>query len=180
MVLEKVINAMLRPVFLAFVMATACATAPATGATERSDGSLDIALPNLDGSMTDVAAPGPQGVVVLVFWATWCQPCQQELIKMNGLYADHKERGLALYAVNIDGPDTQAQVGPWVQREGYGFPILMDRETRLLTRYNPRGDIPYYVVLDSSGKVLKGHQGYTMGDGDELAAYLESVLPPAS
>ena len=41
----------------------------------------------------------------------------------------------------------------------------------------PRGDIPYYVVLDASGKVLKDHQGYMSGDVEELGAFLETVLP---
>lgn len=169
---------MLRPLLTPLLLATACATAgPATGGVTGS--TLDISLPNLHGALTDAAAPSPDGIVVLAFWATWCQPCQQELAKMNDLYRSHGPRGLEIYAVNIDGPDTQAQVSPWVQREGYAFPILLDRETRVLTRYNPRGDIPYYVVLDASGKVLKDHQGYMTGDMDELGAYLETVLPPA-
>ena len=79
----------------------------------------------------------------------------------------------------VDGPDTAAQVGPWVEREGYPFPILIDRETQVLTRFNPRGDIPYYVVLDASGKVLKDHQGYMTGDMEELQRFLDGVLPPA-
>lgn len=96
---------------------------------------------------------------------------------MNRLHGSMKDRGLRVYAISIDAPDTAAQVVPWVEREGYGFPVLLDRETEVLTRYNPRGDIPYYVVLDASGKVLKDHQGYMTGDLEELAAFLETVLP---
>ena len=114
---------------------------------------------------------------MLAFWATWCQPCQQELTKMSSLYSDRKDAGLRVYAINIDGPDTVAQVSPWVQREGYPFPVLLDRETQVLTRYNPRGDIPYYVVLDANGQTLKDHQGYMTGDMEELAAFLDGVLP---
>jgi hypothetical protein len=73
-----------------------------------------------------------------------------------------------------------AQVGPWAQREGYAFPILLDRETQVLSRYNPRGDIPYYVVLDANGTILKDHQGYMTGDMLELEAFLDGVLAPAS
>ena len=163
---------------LAGILLMGCASS--SGSTSKPTGpALDIALPDIDGTLTNVDAPSPRGVVLLTFWATWCQPCQQELAKLNGLYATQRTRGLEIYAVNIDGPDTQAQVRPWVQREGYTFPILMDRETRVLTRYNPRGDIPYYVVLDASGKVLKDHQGYQTGDMEQLGAYLETVLPPA-
>ena len=128
--------------------------------------------------MVTPTAQADDDVFVLAFWATWCQPCQQELTKMNKMYPAMKGRGLEIYAIAIDGPDTAAQIGPWVEREGYAFPILLDRETQVLTRFNPRGDIPYYVVLDATGRVLKEHQGYMTGDTEELAAFLETVLRP--
>lgn len=146
-------------------------------AEAASSGGLDIALPDVDGELVTPTANSEQDVFVLAFWATWCQPCQQELTKMNVMYDTRKARGLQIFAVSIDGPDTAAQVGPWVEREGYKFPVLLDRETQVLTRYNPRGDIPYYVVLDAQGRVLKDHQGYMTGDMEELETYLDSVLP---
>lgn len=139
---------------------------------------LDIALPDLQGQIVRPAAQGEADVFVLAFWATWCQPCQQELSQMNAMLGALAPRGLHVYAISIDGPDTMAQVGPWVQREAYGFPVLLDRETQVLTRYNPRGDIPYYVVLDAKGKVIDDHQGYMAGDVDVLAGELEKILPP--
>ena len=147
----------------------------ATSGTARSG--LDFSLPDLRGSIVTPAAQSSARVFVVAFWATWCQPCQQELAKMNTMYADLKPRGLEVYAVSIDGPDTAAQVGPWVEREGYAFPVLLDRETQVLTRFNPRGDLPYYVVMDATGKVLREHQGYMTGDMDDLASFLDGVLP---
>lgn len=138
---------------------------------------LDLTLPDVQGNVVTPTAEKSTEVFVLVFWATWCQPCQQELTAMDRLYAAMQSRGLRVYAISIDSPDTAAQVVPWVEREGYRFPVLLDRETEVLTRYNPRGDIPYYVVLDASGNVLKDHQGYMSGDIEELTSFLESVLP---
>jgi peroxiredoxin len=152
------------------------------GASTHADGrgrGLDLSLPGVDGRLVTPTAERGDEVFVLAFWATWCQPCQQELTKLNGLYRDQHERGLEIFAINVDSPDTAAQVGPWVEREGYRFPVLLDRETQVLTRYNPRGDIPYYVVLDANGKILKDHQGYMSGDMDDLAAFLDSVLRTA-
>lgn len=170
-----------RPTAVAgLLLALACG--PSGGSANPGDaagsaGGLDFALPDVDGELITPTAQTEQDVFVLTFWATWCQPCQQELTKMNAMYDTRKGRGLHIYAVSIDGPDTAALVGPWAEREGYQFPVLLDRETQVLTRYNPRGDIPYYVVLDARGKVLKDHQGYMTGDMEELEAYLDSVLP---
>lgn len=139
---------------------------------------LDISLPDVNGDVVEVTTTQDDEIFLLVFWATWCQPCQQELSKLGPIHAERVERGLRVYAISIDGPDTAAQVGPWVQREGYAFPVLLDRETRILGRYNPRGDIPFYVVLDARGGILKDHQGYVTGDMDELATFLDGVMRP--
>jgi len=161
------------------LLAQACAAGGGRAVAPASEqGGLDFALPDVEGNTVSPSAASEQDVFLLAFWATWCQPCQQELTKMNAMYPARKDRGLQIYAIAIDGPDTAAQVGPWAQREGYGFPVLLDRETQVLSRYNPRGDIPYYVVLDANGKILKDHQGYMTGDMTELEQFLDGVLAP--
>ena len=163
---------------LALALVLGCATQSASGGRGGdSPRGLDLTLPDVQGNMVTPTAETGKEIFVLVFWATWCQPCQQELTKMDALHEAMQPRGLRIYAVSIDGPDTSSQVMPWVQREGYRFEVLLDRETEVLTRFNPRGDIPYYVVLDADGKILKDHQGYNSGDVDDLAAFLETVLP---
>lgn len=162
--------------FLGLALVSVLGSTACTGAAGGAQ-RLDLTLPDVRGNVVTPTAETGKEVFVLVFWATWCQPCQQELTAMDRLYAAMKGRGLRVYAISIDSPDTAAQVVPWVEREGYGFEVLLDRETEVLTRYNPRGDIPYYVVLDASGKLLKDHQGYMSGDIEELTAFLQSVLP---
>lgn len=160
---------------LAGVLAGACA-GPNAVASRGTGTSLNIVLPNIDGEDVDVRAQGADEVLLLVFWATWCQPCQSELAKMDEMYAARADRGLRMYAINIDGPDTAAQVPTWSRREGYRFEVLLDGETNVLNRYNPKGDIPFYVVLDAKGVVLRSHQGYNDGDVDALANYLDGRL----
>lgn len=162
--------------FIALLLATACAGGQGSASTPSARG-LDVALPDLSGQIVRPAATRDTDVFVLAFWATWCQPCQQELAKMNTSLVPMKGRGLQVFAISIDGPDTSAQVGPWVEREGYAFDVLLDRETQVLTRYNPRGDIPYYVVLDATGRVIDDHQGYMAGDVDTLVGELDRLLP---
>lgn len=170
-------NATLAMSLLVLLVAMACERNAGTTTPQTTARGLDLALPDTSGALVTPTAERGDEVFVLAFWATWCQPCQQELSKMDALLQDREARGLRIFAVNIDGPDTAAQVVPWVEREGYRFPVLMDRETQVLTRYNPRGDIPYYVVLDADGNVLKDHQGYMTGDVEDLAAFLDKVLP---
>lgn len=166
----------LRECVLLASLGLACAPS-GTASRGPGPGGLEVALPDLAGAIIRPVAARETDVFVLAFWATWCQPCQQELSQMNTTLDPYRARGLQVFAISIDGPDTTAQVGPWVEREGYSFPVLLDRETQVLSRYNPRGDIPYYVVLDATGKVIDDHQGYMAGDVQALAAELDRLLP---
>ncbi len=151
------------------LLVAACAPSGTVGLFELED---------VEGRPTEVVAQRDTDILVVTFWATWCQPCQSEMAKMNAMYEELEPRGLRLFGVNIDSPDTASQVGPWVERAGYAFPILLDSETRILNRYHQNGEIPYYVVFDAEGHILSDHQGYSEGDVDKLRAYLEGLLPP--
>jgi peroxiredoxin len=147
------------------------------GSTSPADatGVALFRLPDVDGNEVEVTTVAG-GRTVLAFWATWCQPCQSELSELDSLYADLRARGLSVYAINVDDPSTVSQVGSWVAREGYRFPVLLDTESEILSRYHPRKEIPFYVVLDGDARVVEDHQGYTPGDVDALRTRLEQAL----
>jgi len=138
---------------------------------------LGITLPDLDEADFQIVSKTKDDVHVLAFWAVWCSPCQSELAQLQVLWKEMRERGLNVYAVSIDGPDTQARVAGFASSEGYEFPVLLDRETEVLSSYNPKGDVPFYVVLDADGQVIKSHQGYVKGDIEGLRAFLDERLP---
>ncbi len=150
-----------------------------TATPSASEGALDITLPTLEGDDVTLTASTPTDVFVLPFWKTSCEPCRGQLAELDEVYAALEGRGLQVWAVNVDPPDTQAQVPGYVQRASYHFPTLVDYQTEVYARFNPRGDCPFYVVLDAQGEVLMTHAGYTKGDVTEsLRAYLEERLAP--
>ena len=140
---------------------------------------LDITLPDINEDDYTVTSRTKDDLHIVCFWAVWCTPCQAELKKMAPMWEEMKDRGLNVYAVSTDGPDTASRVAGFAQQEGYPFPVLMDRETTLLAKYNPKGDIPFYVILDADGNVVKSHQGYVKGDMEKLKKELDEMLPPA-
>ena len=93
------------------------------------------------------------------------------------MYDRLEPRGLKIYAVSIDGPDTMSRVPGFAAQEGWRFPVLYDSDTEILARYNPKGDIPFYAVLDAEGNIIKTHQGYVKGDVIELEQFLDQRLP---
>lgn len=171
-------------IVLAFGLgATACdgpasdsSTAPAQGGRE-----LDITLPTLEGDDVTLTAATEGDLFVLPFFATWCAPCRSQLAELDEVYRELAPRGLQVYAINVDAPDSQARVPAYVQQANYDFPTLIDWQTEVYGRFNPKGDCPFYVVLDASGQVLMSRAGYTKGDvKGSLRDFLVERLPAAS
>jgi peroxiredoxin len=173
------------------VLLSALLLATSTGCDKGSSGStnttkpaaagsyaeLDITLADLDDTDVTVTSETDHDVHVLAFWATWCVPCTGELAKMVGIYDRLSPRGLKVYAISIDGPDTISRVPGYAQQNQWPFPVLFDSDTQVMARYNPKGDIPFYVVLDANGNILKSHQGYVKGDDVKLEQFLDETLP---
>ena len=64
-----------------------------------------IALHTLDG--TTLALNDLRGqVVILTFWASWCEPCQQEFPLLDHFLKQHAEQGLTILAFSLDGIDS--------------------------------------------------------------------------
>ena len=138
--------------------------------------SLEFTLPDLDGNEVSPRSEG--NVVVLAFWATWCKPCQLELAEMNEMYLRLHPRGLELYAISVDGPDTVDDVETWAQSNHYAFPVLLDSGSRLFGRFNPSGSIPYLVVFNGEGERIDTRRGYNPRGVAQLEAYLKTQLEP--
>lgn len=66
-------------------------------------------LAELSEILTAVRAPGARAVLVNV-WATWCDPCRQEMPDLLRFYRDHRNDGLRLVLVSADDEDNRAEV----------------------------------------------------------------------
>ena len=63
-------------------------------------------------------------VLVLNFWATWCEPCRAEIASMQKLQERLSGRPFAVLLVNYG--EARARVADFVEREAIAFPILLD------------------------------------------------------
>ena len=120
---------------------------------------------------------GDAGKVVLIsFWATWCGPCKTELERMDPVYQDLREKGFEYLAVSTDTAETVAEVRSYVRSSGYGYPVLLDTTGAMLARHNPRGDLPFYILVNRKGQIVEKHQGFKPGDEVGLRAKIEALL----
>lgn len=138
----------------------------------------DFELDALDGSSVRLSDELDGRVVLIDFWATFCDPCLTAMPHLEELYQKHKGRGLLVLGVSIDGPESLARVRSEVSKTGVTFPILLDSESSVIARYNPRTSAPFSVLIGRDGRILKKQEGYTTGSAKNLEADIEQALGP--
>jgi peroxiredoxin len=135
----------------------------------------DFTLRDING--TEVSLSSYRGKVVLVnFWATWCGPCKLEMPHLDKMDREFEEKGFEVISISTDDARAASKVKPLIKRGGYGFTVLLDKDTTVVSQYNPAKTLPYNVLIDRSGKIHKVYQGYNPGDETELRAAVEALL----
>lgn len=115
-------------------------------------------------------------VVVLNFWATWCEPCREEMPAMMRLARDLGDRGLTVVAVNVK--EGRAAVEGFVRELGLTVPVLLDSSGEVGDRYRLQALPTTYFIgrdLALAGLAL----GYRDWESVGARAYLAELLAAA-
>ncbi|HWA78278.1 MAG TPA: TlpA disulfide reductase family protein [Polyangiaceae bacterium] len=150
------------------------AESPANAASQARP--PDFELRALDGSSVRLSEHLGKQVVLIDFWATYCEPCLRAMPELQALYAKYKAQGFLVLGVSIDGPDSLLSVRSDVQKLGISFPILLDQETRVVALYNPKTSAPFSVLIGKDGRVLTRREGYAGGVENTLEREIQAAL----
>jgi peroxiredoxin len=135
----------------------------------------DFTLRDINGEQVSLSQY--RGKVVLMnFWATWCAPCMLEMPHLQTMYTELQEQGLVVLSISIDDARASSKVKPLIKKNGYTFPVLLDKETTVVSRFNPGKEVPYTMIVDREGRIVERHAGYNPGDEKELRAQVERIL----
>ncbi|HXQ28513.1 MAG TPA: redoxin domain-containing protein [Gemmatimonadales bacterium] len=127
-----------------------------------------FALPDTAGDTVRLASL--RGRVVLVnFWASWCDPCRAEFPNMAALYRDFPREELELVAISDDV--ARADMLRFIREFRPPFPVLVGAG-QMKARYHYRG-LPYSVLLDRQGRVIERIFGF--GGAEEFAALRAAI-----
>lgn len=111
-------------------------------------------------------------LVIMSFFATYCEPCKKEMPELVRLYNEYNDDGLGVMLVSIDkGSDQRDVVVKLAEKNEVSFPVLHDRFQVVARRYDAER-LPYMLMLGPDGVVKTVHIGYT----DELKAGLENEV----
>lgn len=161
----------------ATLLLVGCATTTPSGESAKGAAqATDFTLRSLEGRNVRLSDHLGKDVILLSFWATWCVPCLGEMPELQRIYQAHKDKGLVVLGISMDGPESIANVESTIRRYGVTYPVLLDEETRVTALYNPTRDAPFAVVIDRQGRIVESKLGYTPGDEVELEKELVALL----
>jgi peroxiredoxin len=156
------------------------AAAATTGAAVKAGAHplLGSAVPNfaaasVNGKGRTTVQPNAGKVLIVDFWATWCEPCKKSFPKLEDLYVRYRASGMEIVAVSED----DANDGLTVFGDSFGakFPLVWDSGKAIASRWQPKS-MPSTFVVDRKGIVRFVHFGYHDGEEAEIDREVKSLL----
>lgn len=134
---------------------------------------VNVAASALDGRAVELPAPGVRATVV-DFWATWCEPCREQLPDLDRLAAAWRGRGVEVYAISFD--EDRGAVDEFVARTPVGFPVLWEKGGGSLADRLALTRLPTTILIDAAGVVRSVHLGYDRGQSAALERDVRRVV----
>lgn len=113
-------------------------------------------------------------VVLLDFWATWCDYCNRALPAVQALHDTYGDRGLVVYGVNCKEKTEDVDATEYLRARGFTYPVLVDGN-RVIIQWRVRG-IPVFYVIGPDGRVIYRDSGYSDAKEAALIRAIESSL----
>ncbi len=137
---------------------------PASAAAKKANGastrlslkgkSLTIAGPGLKGGNISTASYQGKAAVLVMYWATWCQPCTEELPELRALYNQYQPQGFEIIGISLDM--TKEPVAPFLAQQKVTWPQIYQPgglESPLAVQYGVFSP-PVMILIDKTGKVV--------------------------
>ena len=133
-----------------------------------------LVVPELSGQTFDLSALRGK-VVVINFWATWCQPCRSEMPALDAFYRLHHGDGLEMIGLSADRPHERSEVSKVMQSFSYPAAMLDDVEA---DDFGDPSTLPVTYIVDANGVVrAKFTPDETLATEKSLSAAVLPLLP---
>ncbi|HVS20545.1 MAG TPA: redoxin domain-containing protein [Pyrinomonadaceae bacterium] len=118
-------------------------------------------------------------VVVLDFYATWCEPCRAETPHLVNMQKQYEPQGLQVVGLNVGGEDDRGEVPKYAKEFGIQYPLGFPDDEFADHYLSDNQNIPQAFVFDRSGRLVKRFVGYNEEGGRELERVVQVSLSQA-
>ena len=115
-------------------------------------------------------------VVVLDFYATWCEPCRAETPRLVQMQKDYGSNGLQVIGLNVGGDEDRARVPAFAKEYSIEYPLGFPDDSLVNEYLTDNQDIPQAFVFDRNGDLVKRFVGYSSSSGAELERIVKGAL----
>lgn len=134
----------------------------------------DFTLPLLADKSRVVSLSDLRGkVVYLTIWASWCEPCREELPFLNDLRRELAGRGFEVLAVNVD--EEVADAERFLQQIPVDYPVLSDVNSEVLAAYRVQG-LPTHFLIDRRGIIRTSRRGFSADEAVQIRTRVVQLL----
>ncbi len=113
-------------------------------------------------------------LIILNFWATWCEPCKEEMPSLNRLQANKKLENLKIYPINI-GKENLNKVKSFFAELGINnLEPYFDNPSTLAKTFSLRG-VPTTILLNSKGEEFARIIGSINFDDENFINWLKNL-----
>lgn len=160
-----------KALLLVFMFAAAMGLPALAADLKVGDALPDLAPMKLEGKLPDTLK---DKVVLLDFWASWCDPCKESFPAMDELQKKYAAQGLVIIAVNVD--EKKQDMEDFLKGKNASFSIVRDAAQKLVAKAGI-ATMPSSFLFDRTGKIRFTHAGF---HGEETkkqyAQEIESLL----
>ena len=127
------------------------------------DADEEINIQNLDSKL-----------IILNFWATWCEPCKEEMPSLNRLQANQKLKNLKIYPINIGKENLNKVKSFFAELDINNLEPYFDNPSTLAKTFSLRG-LPTTILLNSKGEEFARIIGSINFDDENFINWLKNL-----
>ena len=127
------------------------------------DADEEINIKNLDSKL-----------IILNFWATWCEPCKEEMPSLNRLQANQKLKSLKIYPINIGKENLKKVKSFFTELDINNLEPYFDNPSTLAKTFSLRG-LPTTILLNSKGEEFARIIGSINFDDENFINWLKNL-----
>ncbi len=141
----------------------------------KGKASLPLVRNDIEGRTVDLKSMRGR-VLVVNFWATWCEPCRDEMPALQRLR--DRFAGKAVEVITVNFGESPEKIAQFMAREKLALPVIVDTQKETANDWGVRG-LPTTFLVDASGRVRYSVFGQLEWDDGPSLALVDKLVAEA-